>query len=108
MAIAVFRYRLPGAYLYVMPGVHRRPAQRLRWVLHAECVRAAAMLCAGTAFLVFSVAFLEIHHVHTPNDDWLLSLKRLCRIHKIAPNDVPAGMVVVRLYLPRAFAAFAF
>src|SRR5690349_9388063 len=63
---------------------------------------------AGGTPLVLPVLLSKKCHIDPPNDDGLALFQRLGWVHKIAKNDVPACMVIVRLDRPRALAGLHF
>lgn len=77
-------------------------------VLDAECMCPASAGHAGAAFLVFPIRFFKEHDVHAPNDDRPVAFQGLRGIDEIAPKDIPAGMIVMRLDRPGPLAALAF
>ena len=87
--------------------VNRVPFELLCGISHSKGMSSAAAALTGATFLVFPIRFLQKNHVNAPDDHWLALFKRLCWIDQIPPDDVPAGMVIMRLYGPRPFTRFA-
>lgn len=71
-------------------------------------MRAAAAALTGSATLILPVVFVNKRDVDSPNDDLTSPFDRFGRVHQIAPDDVPTGMVIVRLHRPWASASFRF
>jgi hypothetical protein len=81
------------------PGilVHDAVFQKLCGKLDPESVRAATTALSGFAPFVLPVFFAEKRDVNAPNRHNLAELQALGLVDCIAPDDVPAGVIVVRL-----------
>ncbi len=69
--------------------------------LYAKGVSSTTSAFTGPASLVFPVFFTQKRNINSPNHHGFPSLDDFGRINQIAPYDVPARMVVVRLQSPR-------
>lgn len=69
---------------------------------------AAALAFARTASLVFPVRFRQKNDIDTPDHNWAPRFERLGWISQIAPDHVPAGVIVMGLDGPRAGAPLRF
>jgi len=82
--------------------------QLFRGIANAESVRpTTAGISSGTPFIL-PVRLFEEHDIDAPNDDGLARVERFSRIDEVAPNNIPTGVVVVRLDGPGPLAPFAF
>jgi hypothetical protein len=77
-----------------------RVTQLLRRRADTEGMGPPAALRAGFATLVFPVVFFYEGHIDSPNHHRPTGLDRLRGINQVAPDNVPAGMVVVGLNRP--------
>jgi hypothetical protein len=80
----------------------------LGWRAEPESVGTTAARNSGRAALILPIRLLEKYYVDAPDHDWPGRFDEPRRINQIAPNDLPAGMIVMRLHRPRANAALRF
>src|SRR5260370_19132975 len=74
-----------------------RILEPLSGVLYAEGMRAAATSFGGLAAFVFPVFFAKKWDVDSPDRDYLALFQTPGLVDRVAPNDVPASVVVVGL-----------
>ena len=74
----------------------------------AEGMGAASLSRPGATSLVFPIGAYEKQHVDAPDHHLPALLDRHRGIDQIPPDDIPAGMIVVRLNGPRTAAALGF
>src|SRR5712691_6916870 len=79
----------------VHPSVHSFVSQFLSRIPEPKGVRATTSLRARPAPLVFPVGLVHEQNVHAPNDNGLPRFDGFGWVNQIAPNNVPAGVVVV-------------
>src|ERR1035437_261792 len=77
--------------------VNDRTRNHAGWILDAKCVSPAAMPFGSFGAFVLPVFFLEKRYVHTPDERGPAALHTFGRVNRIAPDDVPPRVVVVRL-----------
>jgi len=68
------------------------------WILYPERVRSSALTFFCLAPLVLPIRCLEEGQIYPPNQHRLATLHFLSGVHCVAPNYVPARVIVVRLY----------
>ena len=69
-------------------------------------MRAAALALLRLTTFILPIFRCQEDDVHASDHYRMAGLNRLRGVHEVAPNDVPAGMIVVGLDRPRPRAAF--
>src|ERR1700720_916159 len=66
-----------------------------RRILCPERVGPPATARSGLAALVLPIPFIEEHDIHPPDTDRAPRFDRLSCVHEVAPDHVPAGVIVM-------------
>lgn len=69
-------------------------------------MRSATFAFGRIASLILPIASGQEDNVYAPDDYRVAGLNRLRGVDEVTPDDIPTGMIVVRLYRPRPCAAF--
>lgn len=88
--------------------VHDAAPQKLRRKLNSEGVRTATATLSGFAPFVLPVFFVEERNVHSPDRNSLAEFQPLGLVDRVAPNNILARVIVVRLQSPRTRRPFGF
>jgi hypothetical protein len=90
--------------IYICGGI----LQLVGRFLYAKRVRSPTdTRCSFTSFIL-PIRFLEEDHVDAPYDDGATRFDRLGSVNEVAPNHIPAWMIVMRLDRPRPGASLRF
>src|SRR5262245_26207696 len=79
--------------------------QFLRCLFESKRVRATASPFLRLAAFVLPISLVDVDDINAPDHDFPSLLHRLGRIDVVAPDDIPTGMVIMRLHRPRSKAA---
>lgn len=97
MTPSASKNRAASAYDDPRTLVRDRVPEPLGGILHSEGVSAPAATFGGLAAFVLPIFLSKERNIDSPDCHQLARLRTLGLVHSVAPDNVPAGMIVVGL-----------